>query len=107
MTILMFPQTIFASSDLDAPDNLEATVDSDSEIYLEWDEVDDADEYYIYRSEESSDTDDFEKIDTTDDTYYTDDNLDSDTKYYYMVKAHNDDGTSDYSNKVHATTDED
>jgi putative cell wall-binding protein len=94
------------STPLDAPDNLDATTESDSEISLEWDEVDDTDEYYIYRSEDFFNTDDFEKIDTTEDTEYTDNDLDADTKYYYMVKAHNDNATSDYSNKAYATTDE-
>ncbi len=100
---LLFPTAAFAAIP-DAPDNLDAIVESDSEIFLEWDEVDDAEKYYIYRSKNSTSTSNFKKIATTNDPEYTDSGLSANTKYYYMVKAHSDDGTSDYSSKKYATT---
>ena len=94
-----------SDSDLDAPDDLTAEAESDDEILLEWDSVEDADGYYIYRATSSSGS--YSKIDSVDDTEYTDDGLTADKTYYYKVKAYNDDDTSDYSSVAHATTDED
>jgi len=42
------------SDELTAPEDLEATAVSDSQIELTWDEVSDADYYYVYRSTSSS-----------------------------------------------------
>jgi fibronectin type 3 domain-containing protein len=97
--------TSTAETDLDTPENPVAVSSGDDEIILQWDEVDDADGYYIYMSTSKSGT--YSKIDTVTDTEYTDDELSADTTYYYKVKAYNDDGTSDFSSIVYATTDED
>lgn len=92
-------------SDLDAPDDLEITDVKDDEISLEWDEVDDAKCYYIYRSKSASGS--YSKVATVADTDYTDDDLNDDTTYYYKVKAFDGIDASDYSSIVYATTDED
>ena len=90
--------------ELDAPEDLEADAISDSEIELTWDSVRDADEYYVYRATTATGT--YRRIAIVDDTEYTDEDLDADRTYYYKVRAHNDDGTSDYSNRASATTED-
>ncbi|AET68043.1 fibronectin type III domain-containing protein [Desulfosporosinus orientis DSM 765] len=93
-----------SNSSLSAPTDLTATVESSSEIYLDWDSVSDATSYYIYRATSSSGT--YSKIDTVKATSYTDTDLSDDTTYYYKVKAVNSSDTSAYSSIVHATTEE-
>ncbi|AET67979.1 fibronectin type III domain-containing protein [Desulfosporosinus orientis DSM 765] len=90
------------SDELSVPDDLTATVESSSEIYLDWDSVSDATSYDIYRATSFSGT--YTKVDTVTTTSYTDNDLSDDTTYYYKVKAVNSSGTSDYSSVVHATT---
>ncbi|MCO5388640.1 MAG: hypothetical protein NHB14_25850 [Desulfosporosinus sp.] len=89
---------------LSVPDDLTATVESSSEIYLDWDSVSDASSYYIYRATSSSGT--YTKIDTVTTTSFTDTDLSDDTTYYYKIKAVNSSETSAYSSIAHATTDE-
>ncbi|EGW36943.1 fibronectin type III domain-containing protein [Desulfosporosinus sp. OT] len=91
-----------SNSSLSVPTNFYATVESSSEIYLDWDSVSDATAYYIYRATSSFGT--YTKVDTVTTTSYTDDDLSDNTTYYYKVKAVNSSGTSDYSSAVHATT---
>lgn len=86
----------------DSPYDLNATPDSSGEIFLDWDTVDNATSYYIYRATSSSGT--YTKIDTVYTEHYTDTSLSANTTYYYKVKAHNSYGTSDYSAKAYATT---
>ncbi|WP_422361133.1 VWA domain-containing protein [Reichenbachiella sp.] len=104
---------------LSGPEDLEATDDSALSITLEWDEIDEADEYIVYRAEEDDfldylddeniddldefndeledgelDEDDledagFEKLDDTDDNEYEDIDLESGSTYYYYVTADN------------------
>jgi len=91
--------------ELSVPDDLTAKVESSSEIYLDWDSVNDATSYDIYRATSSSGT--YTKVDTVTTTSYTDDELSDDTTYCYKVKAVNSSGTSDYSSVVRATTSDD
>jgi fibronectin type 3 domain-containing protein len=93
------------NNDLDAPDDLTISDVSHDSISLEWDSVSDADKYYVYRSDSSSG--DYNRIAVVDDTDYTDDGLREDKTYYYKVKSYDGDDTSEYSDIVHATTDED
>jgi hypothetical protein len=93
-----------SDSDLDAPDDLTATAQSDSEISLDWDSVTGATSYYVYRATSSSGT--YTKIATVTTSSYTDDGLTADRTYYYKIKAHSSTDTSDYSSGAHATTDE-
>lgn len=106
-------------SQLEAPDDLEASDDAIGEIELEWDEVDGAEEYNIYRADyddfmeyldeeniddldefndeledgelDEDDLEDagFDKIDDTDDNDYTDDDVDSGVTYFYYITADN------------------
>lgn len=104
---------------LDGPDDLEASNDAALSITLEWDEVDEAEEYIIYRADEDDfleylddenidDLDEFndelkdgeldedalddagfDKLDDTDDTDYEDEDVEEGTTYYYYVAADN------------------
>ena len=70
-----------------APQNLMILADSSS-VTLNWDNVDDATDYLIYRS----DTDPysgFAKIDSTTTESYEDNGVLSGNKYFYMIKARN------------------
>ncbi len=100
--VLVFPKNTLASSAPAAPTDLRATVESSSEIYLNWDSVSDATSYYVYRSTSSSGT--YSRIDITTSSRYTDSDLEEDTTYYYKVKAVNSSGTSAYSSKEEVTT---
>jgi putative cell wall-binding protein len=87
------------------PTDLDATEVSSDEIYLDWDAASRATSYYIYRATSANGT--YSKIDTVTSTYYYDDGLSEDRTYYYKIQAHNSYGTSSYSSRVSATTDED
>ncbi|MDO0824458.1 cell wall-binding repeat-containing protein [Desulfosporosinus nitroreducens] len=89
-------------SDISAPTNLKATVESSSAIYLDWDSVSDATSYYVYTSASSSGT--YSKLATTTTSSYRDTNLSRKTTYYYKVVAVNSSDTSGYSSKAYATT---
>lgn len=72
---------------LATPQNLMILADSSS-VTLNWDNVDDATDYLIYRS----DTDPysgFAKIDSTTTESYQDNGVFSGNKYFYMIKARN------------------
>lgn len=90
------------TSSPDAPDDLNATTESSSKIYLDWDTVDNASNYYVYRATSSTGT--YSKIATISSENYTDTNLSANTRYYYKVKAHNAYGVSSYSSYAYATT---
>lgn len=90
------------ADDLSAPEDVEATAVSDSQIKLTWDEVSDADSYYVYRSTSSSSG--YSKIGKATTTSYKDSGLSSETKYYYKVKSVNSSGSSTYSTRTYATT---
>ncbi|MDD4768029.1 MAG: fibronectin type III domain-containing protein, partial [Desulfotomaculaceae bacterium] len=94
--------TIDDADDLSAPEALDATAVSSSQIKLTWDEVSDADYYYVYRSTSSSGS--YSKIGTATTESYKDTGLSSETKYYYKVKAVNSSGASAFSSVIYATT---
>ncbi|TGE39651.1 cell wall-binding protein [Desulfosporosinus fructosivorans] len=104
VSTLLFPKTTLAASIPSAPTDFSATAESSSEIYLDWDSVNNATSYQVYRSTSSSGT--YSKIATTTSTQYTNTNLSSDTTYYYKILALNSAGESPYSSKKYATTDE-
>jgi hypothetical protein len=70
-----------------APQNLTILADS-SFVTLNWDPVNDATEYLIYRSETDPYTG-FAKIDSTTTIPYQDNGVLSGNKYFYMIKARN------------------
>lgn len=88
-----------------APSNLRATAVGSSIISLSWnDNSNNETGFKIYRSTEAILG--FEQIATTsaNTTISMNTGLNSDTKYYYRVKAYNSAGNSNYSNTANATT---
>ena len=69
---------------------------NDGLIGLDWDAIDDADRYEIYRAENGGDFDPL--IEISNKTYY-DDLIEIDGTYTYKVKAGNDNGYSGFSNE--------
>ena len=78
--------------ELDAPENVEATATSTSSIIITWDKVENALSYNIYR--------DGELLDDTENTNYTDEDLEYNTEYCYTIEAVNGKETSDESEEV-------
>lgn len=64
---------------LDTPEDLEDESVSYDQVELKWESVDDADEYTVYRDGNS--------IATTEDTKYTDTEVESNKEYKYKVRA--------------------
>ena len=58
---------------------------SDGKPYVDWDKVEGAEKYFVYRSTKKSSG--FERIKSTIKTAYTDTTAKTGTKYYYKVKA--------------------
>ncbi|WP_194768583.1 fibronectin type III domain-containing protein [Tamlana sp. I1] len=86
-----------------APTNLAAAVQSDTQIDLTW--TDNADNETSYILERKS-TGAFETIATinANTIFYSDTSVEAGTAYTYRLSAKNDTGTSDYSNEAMATT---
>jgi len=88
------------------PTNLSASVSGD-DVSLTWDDVQNENGYYVYRSTSTgSSQSDYSKIATlnADDTDYNDTALADGEQYYYRVSAYNDTGESGLSNEVPPTT---
>ncbi|WP_269435767.1 rhamnogalacturonan lyase family protein [Gracilibacillus suaedae] len=74
-------------------------------ITLNWDAVDNASLYYVYRANFNPDdypdgAVEFKKIGTTSDTSFTDDSILTYNSYYYQVRAVNEGGISNPSNTI-------
>ena len=85
-TVLCFAAALTFSTyaaDLDAPEPSVFSVSND-EITLMWAAVDGADGYKIYMSESADGK--FNALGVTKNTYYTADNLDGGTEYYFAVR---------------------
>ena len=63
-------------------------------VKIKWGSVSGADKYYVYRKTSSGS---YDRIASTTNTYYTDKSAKSGKKYYYIVKAINEAGSSDSS----------
>ena len=90
----------------DVPQNLVATVLSDTEIELGWDQNSDSPlRYRIYRGDATGGP--YSLIDSVDHptTIFTDDALTASTTYYYVISAVDNDGESGLSTEANATTD--
>ena len=74
-----------AASKLDAPDNISATSDSSS-VTIEWDEVEGADGYVLYRYNASKKT--YIPVDSFEDTTCTVNGLKSGTTYRFKIAAY-------------------
>ena len=75
----------FGASKLDKPVINEVKSVSSSYLKISWSEVDDAEEYKVYRS--SSSDGKYKLCGTTENTYYKDKSIKTGTKYYYKVRA--------------------
>ena len=67
------------------PENVMAAAQGDGSIVITWDEVEDADEYRVYRS--TNETGPFILLDSTENETFTDDTTAVGQTYYYMVTA--------------------
>jgi len=89
------------------PDNLIASNDFALKIVLEWDEAFNAEGYNIYRAIKTGsnpETLSYTMIGTTIETTFEDISVESNSSYYYKVKAYNDDGESDFTKAVPGVT---
>lgn len=77
-------------------DAITPTLSDDGLIRLDWDTVDNANKYYVYRAKNGGEFDPLEEIFIQ---IYYDDVIEFDGNYSYRVKAGNDVGYSDYSNE--------
>lgn len=84
------------------PDGLSAEAMSSSEIKIEFNTVNSAVGYNIYYSEAPPHA--FELLTNVGSGTYTHTGLDPETEYFYKVSAYNDDGESELSDSVSATT---
>ena len=78
--------------ELDVPENVEANAISTSSIIITWDNVENALSYNVYRNGEL--------LDDTENTSYTDKDLEYNTEYCYTIEAVNGKETSDESEEV-------
>ncbi|MDP8240352.1 MAG: fibronectin type III domain-containing protein [Candidatus Hatepunaea meridiana] len=88
-----------------APENLAATVLSDSQIHLTWtDSSSNESGFYIQKKE--NDSSDWQTVNTleTDTEEFEDTDLEEGSQYQYRIKAYNEGGESDPSNTVDVTT---
>ncbi|MGB9788236.1 MAG: fibronectin type III domain-containing protein [Dictyoglomus turgidum] len=87
-----------------APTNLVAEALSATEVRLTWqDNSNNEDGFKIERKKEGEDWTQIATVEANV-TTFTDTGLNSNTKYYYRVKAYNSAGDSDYSNEAEVTT---
>ena len=85
--ILVFALTLFIKQlPPPAPTNLKAEVASASSVNLSWDKVYGAEGYEIVRSTDINNG--FKYLNTINSNRYTDENLKSNTVYYYKVHAY-------------------
>ena len=81
----------------EAPENVQATVVDEQSIKITWDAVDGVSNYRIYR--------DGELLDDVQGTSYTDNDLESNTEYCYLLSCVKDEVESLYSEQACAKTD--
>lgn len=89
------------------PTGLSAVAQSSSSIYIDWNSVSGAYRYRLYKSTSYSGS--YSQIYSGGTSSYTNTGLNSNTTYYYKVKAcsgNSSSSCSNYSNIVHATTNE-
>jgi YVTN family beta-propeller protein len=98
--------TFIGGSAPDAPSDLEAVMESSSQIQLTWtNNADDAEGFKIeHRKDDEEEFVQVAKVDE-DETTYTDYGLSRDTTYEYRVRAFNEASNSEYSDTASATTD--
>lgn len=86
----------------DAPEDFIARRYDKNTILLSWSEVTNANHYEIYGAYRSGGP--YEYIDKTKMTFYYLTDLESDTRYYFRVRAVNELGASDFSETAHTST---
>ncbi|MEK7990247.1 MAG: hypothetical protein VSS52_004520, partial [Thiotrichaceae bacterium] len=97
MSVTVVSGSSQSQSQLKTPSKITATQGTYSnKIFVDWDRVDGADEYKVYRNTSSSRSS-AKLVKTTSYSYYYDHNVTTGKNYYYWVKAVNSSGSSDYS----------
>jgi len=82
------------TTEVQAPEAFEATVQDDGTVALTWEADEGADSYNVYRSTDSIDNTDGSPLMTgVSDTAYTDDAVDDGTAYYYRATSVGSDGS--------------
>jgi len=81
-------------TEVQAPSDLDATVQDDGAVQLTWTAAEAADSYNVYRSSDSIETTDGSPLVTgVSDTNYTDDTAENGTAYYYRTTSVGSDGS--------------
>ncbi|NMA68871.1 MAG: cell wall-binding protein [Desulfitobacterium sp.] len=94
--------TQYSVSSIGTPSNVKATPLSTSQIFLNWDNVNNATYYNVYRASASNGT--YSLVGTVNNPYFTDSNLHSKRTYFYRIQAGNNTTTGSQSNSVSGTT---
>lgn len=98
------------SSGLDTPDGVEASDEYSLKVVLDWDDVDGAEGYNIYRADYDADSDDdpedldYDKIGESEDSEYDDISVVSESYYYYKIEAFSGSDESEMSEPVEGIT---
>jgi hypothetical protein len=96
------------STTLKVPENVEASDDFSLKIVLDWDDVEDADGYNIYRADYDGDTEpddsDYDKVGESEDSEYEDISVVSNSSYYYKIEAYSGKDKSKMSDPVEGVT---
>jgi len=89
-----------------APSNVQITdAQTEGKLTVDWDAVSDATGYYVYRAESrGSAKADYTQVADVTSPPYTDVGLDDNQQYFYRVTSENQNGESDLSAEVNATT---
>jgi len=90
-----YSEKLYVYSTFSKVTNLKATQKSSNSLKLNWDSVNGADKYKVYRSSSLNGTYNFVGI--TNNTYYTDSSLSNGSNYYYLVRAYSRIGGSKYN----------
>ncbi len=95
-------QALVESSSLAAPSNVKASSFGAGQIYLNWDSVDKATFYNVYRA--TAGFGNYDLIASMITPFHIDNSVTSGTTYYYKVQAGNGSGVGSFSNAVNANS---
>jgi len=91
--------------ELQAPTGLSLNKNVENQLTLTWDSVDQADGYYVLKSQSTGTTvSDYTPIADTTSTSYTDSGLEDGERYYYRVQSYQSSGVTELSRETSKTT---